>query len=84
MDARLHGRWTMLLAAVGLFAVVTALGFVVGGDTSEGISLLYTLPIALPPCSSDLAQGSPAQVWDWLCSPPGPSPRTPVWAPSVT
>lgn len=47
MGIRLHDRWTVLLVAFVLFGAVTALRFAGGRDASDGITLLYTLPIAL-------------------------------------
>lgn len=47
MGTRLRGRWIALFVAIVLFAAVTILRVAAGDEASEGIMLLYTLPIAL-------------------------------------
>ena len=44
---RPHDLWSTVLLVTGLFASVTALSYLYADAGEEGISLLYTLPIAL-------------------------------------
>ena len=47
IDALVRARWTPLVVAIVLFAGVTALCFAADTDAADGVTVLYTLPIAL-------------------------------------